>query len=203
MIVFGVRNKALITESISIACPICKESDCLQITVRQQYVSVFFIPFAPTRKQGTCVCNQCNAVLQPEYMSTDFQDSYRAIKSKIKTPLWCLTGAFLATVGLIVLFVYIKQDSKRVTLMVHNPQKSDIFGIQPKGGSCTLYEVVKIKSDSIYFFANKYQTTDATNISDLYDKGEQGFDRSKFYGILLSKLIQMDNNGEIIDAKRK
>ena len=202
MIIFGLRNKVLATESIPGTCPVCKENNCLQMTLYQQYVTLFFIPSFPTEKKEASVCTRCGAKLQLRYMSPAFTEIYNRLKSTTPRPLWLFTGCGIMVIGLIALLIDLKFNNDKIKQFIVRPQKNDIFEIRTKESNYTLYKVVKTGRDSAYFIANKYQISEASGIDQLYDKGEQGFDASVTYGIPISRLIKMNNDGAIIDIKR-
>ena len=200
MIIIGVKDKALNIQNISDACPVCKSTDSLQMTLYQQYVSLFLIPFCPTRKHAVTICNHCKATFLLEYMSPSFRQVYNDMKAKSKTPIWIFTGAGIVFIGLIFLAIYIKIDSDNTDKLVKAPQKNDVFEIRLETGKYTIYKVQHVKNDSVYFFANKYQVTELTGLNDLFEKE---FETSVTYGMPVSKLVKMRKDGDIIDIIKK
>ena len=200
MLIVGVKNKILDVKKISDPCPFCKATDSLQMTFFQQYVSLFWIPFFPSKKHANTLCSHCNAEFLLEYMSPNFREIYEDIKTKNKTPLWTFTGTLIAIILLVSLAFAIKIDSDNTRKRVAAPQINDLFEIKLKSDKYTIYKVQKVEHDSVYFFANKFEVDAITGITDLYNKE---FDESKSYGLPITKFTQMNEDGEIIGAKRK
>ena len=200
MLIIGVRNKKLDIRNISDVCSFCRVTNTLEITLYQQYVSIFWIPFFPSKKQLITSCKHCDATFQSEYMSLKFRQICEDIKTENKTPWWVFSGSGILVASLIALVIGIKIDTDNTREFVSAPRINDIFEIRLKDDIYTLYKVHKVEHDSVYFYANKYQISDETGISNLYD---EEFETSKMYGLSISKFIQMNKDGEIIGAKRQ
>ncbi|MBB3055954.1 hypothetical protein [Mucilaginibacter gotjawali] len=83
------------------------------------------------------------------------------------------------------------------------PQKNDVYELNLKDDVYTLYKIKKIVSDTIYFWPSKFQTDQASGLSDIADKGDKGFDESITVGFPKVKLLEMHKTGAIIAVDRK
>jgi len=136
-------------------------------------------------------------------MPPAIMDVYLKLKASVRTPFWAFTGVVLAFIGVILLLIFTLKDNKRIDQFVANPKQGDIFEMKEKSGNYTLFKIKKIEHDTVYFYPNKYETSNTTGLSDLLDKGDTAFVTSTTYGVPISKLIQMRIDQEIFDVDRK
>ncbi|HTD98928.1 MAG TPA: hypothetical protein VK668_06555 [Mucilaginibacter sp.] len=126
--------------------------------------------------------------------------SYENLKTHARIPIWTFAGVFLVIIGTTLAVVSDKNRAQKVSKLILSPKKDDIFEIKLKDDAYTLYKVQSVANDTVYFFANKYQTNKQTGLSDLVEKG---FDTDMTYGLSKSMLIEMDKKEEILDIDRK
>ncbi len=200
MIIYGTRSTLLKTEYLFEPCPNCNTANSVQMNVFQQYAHIFWIPIFPIRKTGVSVCTNCRQVLKEKQMPASLKLSYQNLKSDTKIPIWHFTGIFLVFLVVIAVVISDKQTSDKVSKLIMSPKKDDVFQIKLKDDVYTLYKVKKVEGDTVYFFANKYQTSEESGLSGLSDKE---FDTAETYGLSKSELNNMNKNDEIIDIERK
>jgi hypothetical protein len=203
MIVYGTRTTRQKTESLFEPCPNCRTTNSLQLSVFQKYAHVFWIPLFPLKKIGISVCSNCRQVLKQDQMPASLRLSYDNLKAQTKIPIWNFTGIFLIIAGIIAIVISQKQTAEKVGKYILHPKKDDIFEIKIKDDAFTLYKVEKVVQDSVYFFANKYQTDQESGLGDLANKGDKGFDTDSVYILSKTTLIDMNKKDEIIDIDRK
>ncbi len=92
MIIYGTNATKIAKENIQEKCSNCGTQYSLQMCVFQKYAHVYWIPFYPKGKTGATQCLNCNHVTQKEEFSVILAESYEALKSKSKTPLWAFIG---------------------------------------------------------------------------------------------------------------
>ena len=113
MIIYGTKAKQLATENIIDRCPKCSSQNTLSMYVYQQYAHVFWIPFFPIRKVGAVACSHCKGVLNHKELPENLKDSYRTVRSQVKTPPWMFAGLALLAVFISAVIVSVKQDDAR------------------------------------------------------------------------------------------
>jgi len=170
------------------------------MNVYQRYAHVFWIPFFPIGKTGVSVCGNCKQVLKLNQMPPILKMNYDNVKTRTRTPIWAFSGVFLIVLGVIAISISDKQKGEKVSRFIASPKKDDVFEIKLKDDEYTLYKVKEVVKDTVYFYANKYQTSQETGLSDLVGKE---FDTGMSYGLPKSRLIEMNKNDEIIDIDRK
>jgi len=200
MIIYGTKATLLKAEFIFDPCPNCRTANSVQINVYQRYAHIFWIPFFPIGKTGISVCNDCRQVLKLDQMPPSLKSSYDNIKAHTRIPVWTFAGIFLVAMGIIAIIISEKQKDEKVSKFILSPKKDDVFEIKLKDNEYTLYKVQRLEKDTVYFYANKYQTNQETGLSDLADKE---YDTGMSYGLSKSELIKMNKNDEIIDIDRK
>ncbi len=201
--VIGTKSTLLKSEYIAGQCPNCHSNYSVQMNVFQRYVHVCWIPFFRFEKTGVSRCDNCHQVLELYRMPESLKLSYERLKVQTRGPLWHFSGLVLALLCVVALIITEKQKIEKVSKLVQSPQKDDIFEVKIKDDQYTLYKVAKVKGDTVYFFANKLQTDQEEGLSQLLDKGPQGFATDSIYGLSKSALIKMDKKDEIIDIDRK
>ncbi len=199
MIVYGRRATALKTQVLFEPCPNCRTTNSVQITVYQRYAHIFWIPMFPIGKTGVSVCANCRQVLKLADMTPDLHLAYDHIKSSTRIPIWHFSGLALIVVAIIAVSISEKNKAEKVSKLILNPQKGDIFELKIKDTIYTLYKVLKVEKDTVFFAANKYQTDQETGLDDLQKKP---FDTDSVYGVPKTALIEMNRKEEIIDIDR-
>jgi len=200
MIIFGTKATFRKSEYIFDPCPNCRTTNSVQISIFQRYGHIFWIPFIPIGKTGVSVCNNCRQVLKLEQMSPQLRLSYDNLQTNTRIPIWSFSGVFLIILGVIAVDISDKQKSEKVSKLILSPKKDDVFEIKLTDNGYTLYKVQRVEKDTVYFYANRYQTNQESGLGDLADK-DYATDIS--YGLSKSKLIEMNKNDEIIDIDRK
>ena len=200
ILLIGTRSTLRLTENISDKCPHCDAKGSLSVNVFQRYACCFWIPVFPDRKFWLAVCGNCSQTFKPEQVPITLMTTCEKIKSKATTPIWNFTGVFLAILGVVAAFVYSNQNDKKIVEYLKSPKTGDVLQMALKDDVYTLYKVQRISKDSVYVFANKYQTNEASGIGDLEDKE---YDQQKVYGFSKSELIEMSKHGKILDIDRK
>jgi hypothetical protein len=202
MIVYGTRATLQKTEYIFDPCPNCRTANSVRLSVFQRYAHVFWIPFFPIGKTGVSMCNNCRQVIKLDQMPPSLRLSYDNLKAHTKIPIWSFAGVLLISLGVIAIIISEKQTAEKVSKFIVSPKKDDIYEIKLKDSEYTLYKVQKVEKDTVYFFANKYQTDLETGLSGLADSGAKAFDTDITYGLSKSMLADMNKKDEIIDIDR-
>jgi hypothetical protein len=137
-------------------------------------------------------------VINYKILSPSLRLTYDNLKAQTKIPLWTFSG--LGVLALIIIAVTISSQKKlkKVNEMVLTPKTNDIVEIKQKDGSYTLLKINSVTSDSIYFFANKYQTDRAGALSELDGKSYDTIT----YSISRTMLIDMNKKDEVVDMVR-
>jgi hypothetical protein len=200
MIIYGTRAPQIRSEQIFDPCPNCHTNNNVHISVYQRYGHVFWIPFFPIEKTGISVCVNCRQVLKLDQMPLVLRSNYESIKSRARTPIWSFAGVFLIALGIVAIVISQKQKGEKISKLIMSPKKDDVFEIKLEDNEYTLYKVKNVSNDTVFFYANKYQTNQETGLSDL---DEKGYNTDVSYGLTKSKLTEMNKNDEIIDIDRK
>jgi len=203
MIVYGRRATLVKTEHLFEPCPNCRTTNSIQLSVLQRYAHVFWIPIFPIGKTGVSVCSNCRQVLKRDQMPATLRMSYDNLKTQAKIPIWHFAGTFLIVLGVIAVVISEKKTAQKVGKLILSPKQNDVFQIKLKDDAYTLYKVKEVKGDTVYFFANKYETSQETGLDDLANKGDTSFDHSTTYGFSKQMLVDMNKKDEIIDIDRK
>ena len=202
MIVYGIKTKVLLNETLIDACPNCGTSNTVNLHVFQKYAHLFFIPFLPAGKTAVTQCSHCNQVLKEKQMPESFKLAYSNLKSNSKTPIWMYSGIALVAV-LIAFGVYTdkKKDEKNAILILA-PQRGDVYEIKTKESQYTIYKVENVQGDSVFIRTNNFEATKQSGITAIRSKGDNAYSEEQ-YGFSKSELKQMFADKEILDIDRK
>ena len=199
MIVYGRRATVLKTQVLFEPCPNCRTTNSVQITVYQRYAHIFWIPMFPIGKTGVSVCVNCRQVLKLKEMPSGLRLAYDNLKADTRIPIWHFSGLALIVVAIIAVSISEKNKAEKVSKLILNPKTGDLFELKIKDTVYTLYKVLKVEKDTVFFFANQYHTNVEAGLDDLKKKP---FDMSETYGIPKIALIRMNKKDEIIDIDR-
>ena len=199
MIVYGRRATVLKTQVLFEPCPNCRTTNSVQITVYQRYAHIFWIPMFPIGKTGVSVCVNCRQVLKLKEMPSGLRLAYDNLKADTRIPIWHFSGLALIVVAIIAVSISEKNKAEKVSKLILNPKTGDLFELKIKDTVYTLYKVLKVEKDTVFFVANQYHTNVEAGLDDLKKKP---FDMSETYGIPKIALIRMNKKDEIIDIDR-
>ncbi|MES2064922.1 MAG: hypothetical protein V4456_23600 [Bacteroidota bacterium] len=124
--------------------------------------------------------------------------SYDNMKSQTNIPIWTFSGIGVVIVIAIAVNVSEQQTAKKVTQMIPSLKKNDILHIKLKDNGYTLAKVNRVNKDSVFFFANNYQTDRITDIDNLKDKGYA----TKEDTLTIADLKDMNEKKKILDIER-
>ncbi len=198
MIVYGTRAKLLKTEFIAEPCPNCNTHNSMQMNVFQKWAHIFWIPFFPIGKTGVSQCTHCQQVLKLKQMPPIIRLGYDNLKSQTNIPIWTFSGIGVIIVIAIAVSISEQQTAKKVTQMIPSLKKNDILHIKLKDNAYTLAKVNRVNKDSVFFFANNYQTDRITDIDNLKDKGYA----TKEDTLTIADLKGMNEKEQILDIER-
>jgi hypothetical protein len=200
MIVYGTRATLVKSEYLFESCANCHTANSMQMSVFQRYAHVFWVPLFPIGKTGVSVCSNCRQVLNLQQMPPSLKMSYDNLKTGTKIPIWHFVGTFGIICIVIALFISDKQKGEKISKYILAPKKGDILEVKVKDSVYTLYKVNEIAGDTVFFYANKYQTNMEDDLSNLFLKE---FATDSVYGISKANLADMNKKGEIIDIDRQ
>ena len=198
MIIYGTRAKLLKTEFIAEPCPNCNTQNKMQMNVFQKWAHIFWIPFFPIGKTGVSQCTHCQQVLKLKQMPPMLRMSYDNMKSQTNIPIWTFSGVGVIIVIAIAISISQQQTAKKVTQMIPSLKKNDILHIKLKDNAYTLAKVNRVNKDSVFFFANNYQTDRVTDIDNLKDKGYATTEDT----LTVADLKDMNQKEQILDIER-
>ncbi len=198
MIIYGTRSKAVKTEYIAEPCPNCRTLNSMQMHIFQKWAHIFRIPFFSIGKTGISQCTHCQQVLALKNMTPELKLSYDNLKSDTKIPIWTFSGIGVIIVIAIAVNISERQTAKKVSQMISSLKKDDIIHIKLKDKAFTLAKVNRVKGDSVFLFANTYQTDKATSINDLKDKSYSITEDT----LTVADLLDMNKEEKILDIER-
>jgi len=199
MIIYGTRATLLKSELIFEPCPNCQTTNSVQIGVYQRYAHVFWIPFFPIGKTGVSACGHCQQVLKSGQMPPALKLVYDNVKARTRIPVWHFSGLFLVALIVIAVIISDQKRGEKVGKYILAPKVNDVYEVKEKDEKYTLYKVQRIAGDTVFFVVNKYQTNQETGLDDLKSKE---YDMTVQYGLVRSKLQEMNSKDEIIDIDR-
>jgi hypothetical protein len=106
MILFGRKDKLLITQEISDElCESCGKRGGV-LSVFQIYYHIFKIPVIPLSKKAASQCYSCRKVKVKRNFSDEQNKVAELLKKESKTPLWTMTGAGFILIYTIIVKVF-------------------------------------------------------------------------------------------------
>ena len=198
MIVYGQRSTLVKTELIHEPCPNCGKNFSVQMNVFQRYAHIFWIPVFPIGKTGVSQCTSCGQVLKEAFMSDALKSGYKNLTLQSKAPIWTFSGLAIAAIIIACVIIDDRKQSKLKDQCVSNPKKGDILQVK-EDSIYTLYKILDVSKDSVYFVANSYKTDLSGSIADIEDRPYETTE----YVMPKSKLVEMNNNDRINDVERK
>jgi hypothetical protein len=154
LIVFGTQSSLIKKEITPDVCVHCGESNCIEMSVKQGFVHIFFIPIAPADKIVVSECTNCQEVLIHNRVVGPYRQSYERLITQVKTPLWTYAGTAIMAVSVLggIGFQFFKAEKSKA--MISNPRAGDIYEIKEGVAAYTLYKVAAVTDDSLYFLIN-------------------------------------------------
>lgn len=198
MIVYGRKSTLIKSELVAGQCPNCNANYSVQMSVFQRYAHIFWIPCFPIGKTGISACGNCKQVLKLNQMPNDLKLSYDNLASQAKSPIWTFSGLGIAAIIAASIAISDGRDTKLKNQYVLSPRKGDVLQVK-EDTVYTLYKILDVSKDSVYFVANTYQTDLTGSISDIENRP---YDTTE-YVIPKSKLIEMNNNDRINEILRR
>jgi hypothetical protein len=187
MIIHGHSSIETLNEKLFDNCVSCGKNNCLELSVNQNYATVFFIPFFPTHKTVNIFCNSCYKTIKLKEATESIRLHYKNIKSKARLPLWTFSG-FLLLCSFIVLayFVGTARHKNKIHRM-SNVQVGDIFGVKLNDTLFTICKFDKIMNDTLFYRMSKLEAQSEEELSSLrlqdssqFSNVENGISRENF-----------------------
>ncbi|MBI3235613.1 MAG: zinc-ribbon domain-containing protein [Bacteroidetes bacterium] len=202
MIIYGVKNKVLETETIAEKCSNCQTQNSTSMSIVQKYFHIFWIPFFPLGKTLVTQCSNCKNVLTKKELSASLLETYQTRKSQVKAPVWMFTGLalFIALIGF-AMYESGENTAKNARLLA-SPKTGDIYEIKKDVGQYTLYKVEYVKGDSVYLVSSILEVNKITALSKLKNNAENIFDFTPFARHKTDLKLMLDNH-EILGVYRK
>jgi hypothetical protein len=202
IIFFGSRSGHLKTLKAPGQCRTCRTNDSLELLVDQKFAHIFWIPMFPIRKIYTAECYQCKDFLTEAEIKASHPLIYQETRKTVTTPFWSFTGLALifSFILLISILGYIRTIKHQ--FMIQTPKSGDIYKYLSKEGEFSLLKVSEIIGDTVYVYSNSYTTRNTISMRKLIDESQFSFS-SEPGPKLRSDLIQMFENGEIINIERE
>ena len=128
--------------------------------------------------------------------------SYEDLKARTKTPIWMFSGLVLIALAITIGVIADRNKDERNAKLILVPKTGDTFEIKTKDSQYTLYKIDQVEGDSVFIRANIYETSKASGIDDLKEKGDSAYSE-EIYSLSKAELKQMLDKGEILDIDRK
>ena len=202
MLISGTKTTPITTAIIDTKCSYCGISHHMQMTVLQEYVHVFWIPFFPIMKTGSTVCSHCKQVLKKKEFSNDLNSIYSTLLVNSKIPMWTFSGLAALLSLMIVVAAIGKYDHDKYERLLSTAQKGDIYKIKKDDSHFTLYKVDNINGDTVQFLVSEIEATTANHLEVLLYKRDSLF-RQEPLPILKKRLATMLRMREIVSIERK
>lgn len=168
MIIFGVRKSDLGTvPSKNCACPSCGNYGSINYSAEGKYFHVFWVPTIPVRKKGYTACSDCDYLVWNKELPDSLIQEYNFLKSQLKFPWWYYSGIVVLTLFISWFAYRLNQDKKDELEYLTNPKVEDVYSLKTGRGVYTNMKLVRIESDSLYFFLNTYQAVGLKGIKKL------------------------------------
>lgn len=94
----GIAKVDIGTETILNRCPSCEADKEVDILVTGNYFHLYYIPFFPTAKEVTLICNTCGLQRVDLPFSDRYVRNYHEIKGHYKYPVSMYLGAIIITI---------------------------------------------------------------------------------------------------------
>ncbi|MCV9928074.1 zinc ribbon domain-containing protein [Flavobacterium sp. LS1R49] len=154
----------------------CNTKTKLNLLVKGGFISVFFIPILPIKKDYTLNCDNCQKSIQKNSLNhIEKEKVINAFKStEYKIPFLHFTG-FLILLSVLSFAIYTGVEAtKEEKIHIRNPEIGDLYRIKTPTGYTT-FKVNKVLKDSVYVFINNMETTgysgiDKININENYNE---------------------------------
>jgi hypothetical protein len=201
MVIFGSRKSVIGAGVIQEACANCKTSASVELIVVQRYAHIFWIPIFPMGKTGLSECSHCKQVLRKKEFTESLSYHYERMKLQSKTPLWTFSGVGLL-VGLFCLGGVVSHArEKENTQWILEPQQGDVYDIKLDYKQYTLFQVSHVVGDTVFVWANQYETNKRRGLSDLKKRGDDAYIQEPV-PIVKEELKEMLASGKIMDITR-
>ncbi|MEP6675942.1 MAG: zinc-ribbon domain-containing protein [Ferruginibacter sp.] len=202
MIVYGIKAKELLKETLLDKCPNCGTQNSVDLYIFQRYFHIFWLPVIPVGKTAVSQCSNCKQTLKLKEMPEALKLSYDNVKTKTKTPVWMFSGLALILVIIIVGISEARMKDEKNSKLILSPQKGDIFEIKISSSRYTLYKVDEVSGDSVFVRINNYETNLSSGMDELKRKGDNEYSEDEM-SISKSGLKKMLDDGEIMNVDRK
>ena len=181
-------------------CDSCNTKTTLNLLVKGGFVSVFFLPILPLKKDYLLNCDNCKKSVPKKSLNyTEKEKVDNAFKNTTyKIPFFHFTG-FIILLVILGFAIYTGIEvTKEEKLRIQKPEIGDIYRVNT-GSAYTTFKVNKISNDSVSVFLNDIQVNNYDQIEDI--------DISKNYNKLhlFSKheLLNMFNENTIYQIDRE
>jgi hypothetical protein len=155
MIIYGSKNKELVSEQISEKCPECGTTNRTDMHVFQKYAHIYWLPLFPLGMNGASQCDHCKVIFKNNKMPNELRLAYYNLRSKAKTPIWMFTGLIL--IGCLIIFGVIGsyKEDENTKKYITDLKPNDIIELKVDQGYTTI-KISEVKGDSVFYNYNRY-----------------------------------------------
>ena len=167
MIIHGHSSVETLNEKLFDKCSNCGKINCLQLSVKQNYVTAFFIPFLPTNKTVNIFCNECYNTIKIKDATENQMLHYKNIKRNSRLPLWIFSGFFILC-GFIIFAYFIGTAKHKSKIQrMSKVQVGDIFGVKLNDTAFTICKFEKVNNDTLVYRMSKLEVKSEEELSSL------------------------------------
>jgi hypothetical protein len=198
MIIYGTNARKIAQEVVADRCEKCGSDNTINLVIHQRYAHVFWIPSFPIGRITMSECSNCHNVLKKKEFPPTFSHSLDIAKQKARTPVWTFAGAAIFVTVITWAIISNAMDKNESRDFAKAPKEGDIYQVQLKSDSYTLYKIAAATHESVFFFVNEFETNKSSGLDDLRAKPFSEYVIS-FSRPIVEKMLE---NDEILDIDR-
>ena len=181
-------------------CMKCNTKTKLNLLIKGGYVSVFFMPMLPFKKDYVLSCDNCKKNIAKKSLNYIEKEKVDNVfkKTTYKVPFYHFSG-FSILLAILGFAIYMGVEAtKEEKIRIQKPEIGDIYRVNTRPGYTTL-KVNKISNDSVSVFlndknVNHYDKIDNINVSRNYNKS-QVFSKNELLNMFNENIIyQIDRD---------
>lgn len=181
-------------------CISCNTKTKLNLLIKGGYVSVFFMPMLPFKKDYVLNCDNCKKNIAKKSLNYIEKEKVDNVfkKTTYKVPFYHFSG-FSILLAILGFAIYMGVEAtKEEKIRIQKPEIGDIYRVNTRPGYTTL-KVNKISNDSVSVFlndknVNHYDKIDDINVSRNYNKS-QVFSKNELLNMFNENIIyQIDRD---------
>jgi hypothetical protein len=199
MIIYGRKATLQASETLVQACPHCGNSNCVDLSVFQNYAHIFWIPLFPLGKTAVSRCRHCQQVLRLNQMPAAWRDSYDTLRRTTRVPVWTFAGVALIAVLIASSAYSDAQKTKNSQAYIGHLQRGDLLEVK-LDNNFTYFKVTGVQGDSVSLIYNKQMSVYKSGMDKL-TVSETGFDPEE-HVTTQQKIGELYKHGEIIGVVR-